>query len=134
MNLFYLSLIVTFGALVIGSIWYGLIFKKYFFAQKTPYLFDLPINYNLWLSSAFSLFIVGLVYSTLGSLLFLFRAAPKELYYLLGLLLWLCIAAVQLYQAIQIKQPYMITFIHFGFWLIIFIFYAIIFSNIGINF
>lgn len=132
MNLFFLSMIAMFAAMIVGGFWYNVFFKKYFFTQSKPnYLFSLPLNYNLWLASAFSLFIVALVYATLSELLLFSRSEFKEIYYLLSLLIWLCLAAVQLYQAIQIKQPYIVTFIHFGFWLIVLILYAIIFSSIG---
>lgn len=129
MELYYSTLITTIIAFLLYVFYYKILFLRPMqeeIKKAHPKTFRKP-NYYLWFGNFINIFILALVYATLGYTFDLFPLAPATTPYILSLLIWLMFTAVLIMSSSRTKQSQIITFLHSGFLLTILLLFAIVF-------
>ena len=84
-------------------------------------------NTILWMANFVNIYIIALIYATFGYTFNIFVLAPVSTPYALSMFFWLMITAALIMSTSRTKQSQQITFLHSGFWLTIFLLFAILF-------
>ncbi len=125
MNIYYATIITTLVALFMYILYYKLLFHTAMKEETKKIHGHQPkTSYIGWIIVIINLLVTSLIFTTFGYTFNVFVAAPAATPYILAMFFWLTITAALVNSATRTRQSQIITFLHSGFWLVVYLTYA----------